>query len=255
MIQVKNLSARYGNDFVFKNISFSLKENTFTALCGKNGSGKSTLLSLLDGIIPDGLSLEGEILIDNKNVFSFKRNELAKKVSYLVQNENPVWNMSVDQFIQTGLYSFEGISQSQRDIIIDESLKKLDILFLKEKNIFNISGGEFQKCRLARCLVQKSDILLFDEPSENLDLPFQAQLMSILKNFSKGLETKSVLFSIHDINMAAAFCEDFILFSKDGILVESRENIFKKEILENAFDSKVKIFIHPELNVPQVLFL
>ena len=75
MIEVKNLSAAYDGIPVFENISFTLADNSFTALCGKNGSGKSTLLSLMAGIVPAGLSYSGDILIDGKSVFDFSRND------------------------------------------------------------------------------------------------------------------------------------------------------------------------------------
>lgn len=255
MIEVKNLCAYYGKNCVFKNVSFKIEDGSFVALCGKNGAGKSTLLSLIDGIIPEGLSIDGEIFIDGKNIFSLKRKEIAKRISFLVQNEKPVWNMTVKQFVQTGLYSFESMSKMQIDSLVNKALEKFGLSSFSDKLIFNISGGEFQKCRLARSFIQSSDVLLFDEPSENLDLPFQSQLMTILKNFAKEDSKKIVIFSIHDLNVASTFCEDFILFSKNDVVVNSREKIFTKEVLEKAYDSKVKIFVHPVLDVLQVLFL
>ena len=76
-----------------------------------------------------------------------------------------------------------------------------------------------------------------------------------MKNFSEEDSKKIVIFSIHDLNVASTFCEDFILFSKNDVVVNSREKIFTKAVLEKAYDSKVKIFVHPVLDVLQVLFL
>lgn len=251
MIEVINLSASYSSHTVFENLNFSIPDNSFTALIGKNGSGKSTLLSLLDGIVPQGLKVKGEILIDGKNVFDIKRSELSKKVSYLVQKENPVWNMKVFDFVETGLYSFSLLNSSERSSRVLNALRILNIEDFSDKNIFNISGGEFQKCRLARCLVQNSDVLLFDEPSENLDLPFQAKFLQEIKTVSKE---KSVLYSVHDINMASMCSDNFLLFSKGKLLSGTSSEIFCKEILETAFDANVKIYSHPETSRPQVYF-
>ncbi len=115
MIQVKNLSATYDKKSVFANLNFTLEDNSFTALCGKNGSGKSTLLSLMAGIIPAGLNYSGDILINGKNVFKMKRAEAAHNLSFLLQAENPVWNLTVRQFVETGLYSFGHLTKSQTD--------------------------------------------------------------------------------------------------------------------------------------------
>ena len=114
MLEVKNLSAYYGKKCVFENISFNLESGSFTALCGKNGSGKSTLLTLISGIVPGGLSFEGEVLFDGESVFKMKRKDAAKKISLLLQEENPVWNMSVSQFVETGLYPFGVMTKTRR---------------------------------------------------------------------------------------------------------------------------------------------
>lgn len=251
-VEVKNLTASYSNRTVFENLSFSLHKGTFTALCGCNGAGKSTLLSLLDGIVPEGLKVEGEILINGKNVFKMKREETARQISYLVQRESPVWNLPVRDFIETGLYSFKKLSKSECDKAVSEAAALLNIEELLSKNIFNISGGEFQKCRLARCLVQKSSIFLFDEPAENLDLPFQVKLLNQIKETQKK---NTVLFSIHDINTAALFADQFILFTEKKIITGTADRIFDAAVLEKAYGSKARIFSHPEFAKPQVCFL
>ena len=251
MIEVKNLTASYDKNEkpVFENLNFSLENKTFTALCGRNGSGKSTLLLLLAGIIPAGLKYSGDILIDGKSIFKMKRNQAAQTISLLLQSESPVWNLTVRQFIETGLYSFGNMTQLQCNKEVDEALKIIGIPEFADKNVFNISGGEFQKCRLARCFVQKTPYMLFDEPAEKLDLPFQL-------NFLKQIQTlgKTVLFSIHDINTASLFAQDFLLLDKGKIVHASRSEIFDTKVLSSAFETDAQIFTHPIKNVPQVLF-
>ena len=253
MIEVKNLTASYdeGRKLIFDNISFKLTNDSLCALCGKNGSGKSTLLLLLAGIVPAGLKVSGEVLIDGRSVFEMKRAEAAQNVSLLLQNETPVWNLTVRQFVETGLYSFGKQPRGVAEAAVDGALSSLGILDFAEKLIFNISGGEFQKCRLARCLIQKSPAMLFDEPAENLDMPFQMQFLNKIRELAAE---KTILFSIHDINTAALFANDFLLLSKGKIIQAKRDEIFKADILSEAFDSKVKIFQHPIQNIPQVLF-
>lgn len=250
MIEVKNLSACYGSQTVFENLSFTLPNGNFTALCGKNGSGKSTLLSLMAGIVPGNLKFEGDVLIDGESVFKMNRKDIAQKISFLIQNEQPVWNMSVGQFVETGLYSAGSIPKVQSEKMIKEVLEKIGIADFEEKKIFNISGGEFQKCRLARCLIQKSEYMFFDEPSESLDLPFQKEFLIQIKSLEK-----TILFSIHDINTAAIYAENFILLSEGKIVTGKREEVFTEENISKVFNTKVKVFNHPVLNIPQVLFL
>ena len=253
MIEVKNLCAAYEKSErkIFENISFKLTNDSLSALCGKNGSGKSTLLLLMAGIVPAGLKVSGDILINGRSVFKMKREEAAKNVSLLLQNETPVWNLTVRQFVETGLYAFGKQPRDVADGAVDGALSSLGILDFADKLIFNISGGEFQKCRLARCLIQKSPAMLFDEPAENLDMPFQMQFLNKIRELS---ENKTILFSIHDINTAALFATDFLLLSKGKIIQATRDEIFNSEILSEAFDTDVKIFQHPLQGIPQVLF-
>ncbi len=253
MIEVKNLTASYdeSNKLIFDDISFTLTNDSLSALCGKNGSGKSTLLLLMAGIVPAGLKVSGDILIDGKSVFKMKRADAAQNISLILQNETPVWNLTVRQFVETGLYSFGKQPRAIADGAVDGALSSLGILDFADKQIFNISGGEFQKCRLARCLIQKSPAMLFDEPAENLDMPFQMQFLNKIRELAAE---KTILFSIHDINTAALFANDFLLLSKGKIIQAKRDEIFKADILSEAFDSKVTIFQHPIQNIPQVFF-
>lgn len=251
MIEVKNLTAFYDNNEkpVFENLSFSLADKTFTALCGKNGSGKSTLLLLMAGIVPAGLTFTGDILIDGKSVFKMKRTQAAQTVSLLLQSETPVWNLTVRQFVETGLYSFGKLPQAQCNKAVDQALEKNGILDFSEKHVFNISGGEFQKCRLARAFVQQTPYMIFDEPAEKLDMPFQTGFLEQIKKLGK-----TIVFSIHDINTASLFATDYLLLDKGRLIQAPREQIFTPQVLSSAFDSKAEIFMHPLKEVPQVLF-
>lgn len=250
MIEVRDFSAAYDDKIVFEHLNFSLDQGSFTALCGRNGSGKSTLLSLMAGLVPAGLTYSGDILIDGKNLFEMKRNEAAKRVSFLMQSENPVWNLSVRQFVETGLYSYGQMTSAEIDFAVEEALSKIGIEAFADKHVFNISGGEFQKCRLARCLVQKSPLMLFDEPGDKLDMPFQQNFLKTIKALGK-----TVLFSIHEINVASLFTDDFLLLSQGQLLRGNRKEIFNKELLDKAFAAETEIYLHPVRQVPQVLFL
>lgn len=324
MIEVKNLNAAFGKKIIFEDAGFriddcTVNENNFSdnaihtnekinssnfiALVGPNGSGKSTLLSLLDGIISDRLSVTGQISIDEKSVLEIpsekkvqeknkfhskktSRSEIARKISYLIQNEHPAWNLSVKEYVKTGLYSFDELSENEKLEKIKSVLTFLNIEELCEKNIFNISGGEFQKVRLARTLVAGNEYLLLDEPAENLDIAFQTEFFVQLKKIagitsdgkiSKDAETasgkgtanevgitkdggrvnstKTIIFSIHDINLAANFTDRFLLIADKKIQSLTRDELFTEKVIESAWHKKCRIFEHPVTKKPQVLFL
>lgn len=312
MIEVKNLNAAFGKKIIFENAGFRINDgvvneinfsvnaihtnekinsSNFIALVGPNGSGKSTLLSLLDGIITDRLSVTGQISIDEKSVLEIpseknvqeknkfhskknSRSEIARKISYLIQNEHPAWNLSVKEYVKTGLYSFDELSENEKLERTESVLKLLNIEELCEKNIFNISGGEFQKVRLARTLAAGNEYLLLDEPAENLDIAFQSEFFlqlkkiagitsdcgiskdaGISKNAGRVNSTKTIIFSIHDINLAANFTDRFLLIADKKIQILNRDQLFTEKVIESAWHKKCRIFEHPVTKKPQVLFL
>ena len=277
MLELNRISAGYGKQTVFNDISAFFEKGKLTSIIGVNGCGKSTLLKAILGILP--LS-GGEITVDGENLLTMSRNEIAKKIAYLSQGKNTP-DMTVMQMVLHGRFPYLSYPRryTGRDREIAYSaMEQVGIADFAEKKIFNISGGEFQKCRLARCLVQHNDILLFDEPVENLDLPFQIQLLRILKKIAKPFSEKSdgkqndndkenqpqneiqnqngktVLFSIHDINLASLYADEFLIFSGQTVIQGTAKDVFSEEILGSAFCSNAKIFLHPEFLKPQVLF-
>ncbi|MBR5932406.1 MAG: ABC transporter ATP-binding protein [Treponema sp.] len=264
MIEIKNLSAGYTQNLIFENVNLTIEDSSFTALCGRNGSGKSTLLSLIDGIIPAGMKVTGKILIDGKDIFSLKRKEAAKLNSYLVQNERPVWNFTVRQFVETGLYSFGSLPQNLVDQKVDEALSRVGILNFADKKIFNISGGEFQKCRIARCLIQQSKNLLLDEMAESLDAAFEVSLLKMLKSISSkesgsDVSGKTVLFSTHDVNSALRFADKIIVICDKSTVSGSADELIADggKLFEREYglsDSSLTVTDSPLSGKKQIFF-
>lgn len=258
-MKVQNLSAEYKIKSritkVFSNISFELTENSVTALCGLNGSGKSTLLSLMAGIKPDSLTFKGAVHISGASIFEMPAKIRAQKISYLVQNESNIWDISVKQLIEEGRFAhhkwFEN-NDSKDSEVVNEAVKLLKLENFLDRSIFALSGGELQRVRIARALVQESSYILLDEPLASLDINRQKELMKILQQLSE--KGKTILISIHDINTASLFCENIILMKKNrnGCLHGRTEEILTKENLKEVYDSDFMLFNHPVTGKIQV---
>lgn len=259
-LEVKNLSAFWKNNKsreVLKNISFKIESGDFICLSGPNGSGKSTLLSLISGLIPCGLQVQkkGTVLIDSKDIFTLKRKSAAKKIVYMNQSEKSLWDFSVRDIVLMGRYSYTGFygNYSKKDFMVtDEVLEGVQLTNLAEKSVLELSGGEWQKVRIARTLVQESDFILMDEPVANLDFTYQDELLTFIKEYAFKIKS-ALIISIHDLNLAARYAKKFMFLGKNnsfrfGLL----EEVFKPEILKDIYEEDFKVFEHPLYHCPQV---
>lgn len=259
-MKVENLTASYNDKLILHNLSFSLEQGQFVCLCGPNGCGKSTLLSCLAGLQNASLKVttETNISIGLQNILNLKPKELSQQISYLQQNEFCAWDFSVQDFVLQGRFCHtkNGIYTQDDLQIVKENLELLDVSQLAEKSVHQISGGEFQKVRLARALTQQPKFLLLDEPASNLDFTYEPKLMELLINLC-STKNIGILLSIHNLNIAARYAQKILLLSKateqnTQMLYGSVEEIFTKENLSKTFDQEFQIFNHPIYNTIQI---
>ena len=221
-IEIKNLNFAYNGSLVLKNINYRFEEGKLISIVGPNGSGKSTMLKCLDNIIQPG---SGEVTLDHKNIFDFKINELARKIAYVAQSENATFPASVfDTILLT---------------IVAEMIKKLDLDQISLKNINKLSGGQRQRVFIARALAQQPEILLLDEPTANLDLKHQLEVLKILKHLSK--QGITVIIAIPDLNLALQFSDRFVLLKSGELFASGGKEIISQPTIEKLYDIEVKI--------------
>ena len=291
-LAVKNLCAGYKNHDILKNVSLEIKSGELTCLCGKNGCGKSTLFSVLAKLTDGSLKVRADdlpsIFYDNDGcgaeifeIYKENRKKIARKIAFMQQNEYSVWDFSVLDFVMAGRFAFsKNGNYCQEDYkIAGEVLKKLNLEDFRDKKIHSVSGGEFQKIRIARALVQQPDFLLLDEPANNIDFTYETKMMDLLKKISWE-ENIGVFIIIHDLNIAARYADKIILLgdaensrctgnAQNGtedpeITVSSSSHggnflisgtageVFTQENLYKAFGTELQTYIHPIYNCIQV---
>lgn len=217
-LKIQNLSASYGDKIVLSDVSFALQQSEFVCLCGPNGAGKSTLLGVMAGVADAGLKVSGggQQLSDFSRL---PRREAARLVAYLQQNEYSEWNFLVHDYVLQGRYAYtkRGIfgagpaNYAAADYeVVDEVLSELGLSDFSGRHIHELSGGEFQKIRLARALVQTPRFLLLDEPVANLDYVYEPHLMQLLRDTAHK-KNLGILAAVHDINLAARFADKILL--------------------------------------------
>lgn len=238
MLEVKNLSFSYSkNKKVLDNVSFVINEGEIVIILGPNGAGKSTLLNCLIG---EEKILSGEILFDGKvkkDISKEERNNLLAYVPQLIEGND----LTVREIVLLGRLTKFGLYPSMKDYeIVDSIIESLNLSELRDRTTASLSGGERQKVAIARAVVQESSTILFDEPTSNLDIKAQLDVLTIIKNEIKE-KTKSALISMHDINQALSIGDKFIFLVDNKVKAVVSKGEITPELLEDTYGVKSKI--------------
>ncbi len=214
MIKLTNISKKYNEVDVLKDININFREKEFVSILGPSGSGKSTLLNIISAIEkPD----EGHLYLGDLNIFQLKKKKQdyyrANYINYIFQNYNLINYLSVKDNLQVGL-NIKGYKQSVKKS--SNKLTKLGLNKLMNKSTSKLSGGEQQRVAIARSLIADVKILLADEPTGALDSSNSIKVMNILKNIS---EKKLVIVVTHNEELAKKYSSRIIRIN-DGSIIE-----------------------------------
>ena len=245
-IEIKRLSYLPNNINVIDNISLMMNEGISTFL-GQNGSGKTTLMKLISKVIDP---TDGEVLIDGINIKDIKKYYLAKLITYVSQDRENIQGFTVFEYAEMGRFpyqNFYGKYDNNSLEVIENSLRLVNLYKRRDDLVNNLSGGEMQILRIARALTQDTEIVLFDEPTSNLDIKNTKRVKDLI--FKLKDMGKKILISTHDIDFAESI-SDFIFMIKEGKLIYSgiKEKVLTKENIIDCYDldiyegTKIKLF-------------
>lgn len=244
-LTVVNLFAAYKESSILTNINLKIIPGGFICLCGPNGAGKSTLLSVIAGVPDAKLKVTGDVKWfrndaahhSNAEFSKPSRRELARTLAYLQQNEYSEWDFTVRDYVLQGRYAYTkfGHYTAADYEVVDGVLGELGLSDFSQRHIHSLSGGEFQKIRLARALAQTPKFLLLDEPASNLDYVYEPHLMRLLADTAHN-KNLGILAAVHDINLASRFADKIILLPpKKSVLYGTPSDIMNSDNLKYTF--------------------
>ncbi len=220
---------------ILSDVSYTFLKGHMTALLGPNGSGKTTILRHFLSQIK---SPDGAVLIGGKDAQEYLPKERSRILSWVPQSSNSSENaFTVEDVVLMARYPYKGTweDDSEEDFrIADEAMRTVDVLDFKKRDFNSLSGGERQRVLIARALTQKTPWILLDEPTSNLDVRHQLQIMKIVRE-KVDEKTTSAVVVMHDFNMVERYCDRVVLL-KNGKIVATGET---KDVMTTELLSKV----------------
>lgn len=236
VIKIDRLSFKYDKE-ILKNISVDIEAGAFVSLLGINGAGKSTLLKNLNQILSP---YKGTIYIRGENLKHMKRSQLAKKMAYVSQQNEAPQNTVFDSILIGRVPYIKGKATKEDYAMVQEIIGRLNLNDYAMREATSLSGGEFQKVVLARALAQEPEILLLDEPTSNLDIRNQVDVMKLMKQYCKDKQI-SVIVSIHDMNLSLQFSDKYLMLKDGEVFKYGSKEIITRENIRTVYGLDVDI--------------
>lgn len=237
MISLENISFSYNGNLVLNRINHIFPRGSITAVMGPNGSGKTTLIRLINGILKP---LDGKITVNGKALSQVKPSVLAQQMAYVPQIQTNVFPATVFDTVMLGRKPYIRWTPGNNDKKFTSSiLVKLGLEDIALKDINRLSSGQRQRVFIARALAQEPDIILLDEPTANLDLKHQHEVMNLLAELSRAGIT--IIIAIHDLNLALKYCREFMILDEGVLVAVGNRDIFTVKMIEDVYGVRTKI--------------
>jgi len=254
-IDVKEIFFRYTDQWVIEDLSFHVEGGEFWGIIGPNGSGKTTLLKMLYGLFNPQ---RGRVFIDGGELRRMKRSDIAKNIAVVPQESQINFPFTSLEVVLMGRSPYLGRLQFERrhDFEVAERAMRLtDTLHFGRRPINELSGGERQRVFIARALAQEPEIILFDEPTSNLDISHQVEFYELISRLNR--EKKLTILTVsHDINLAAEYCRKILLLKGGRIFkMGSPREVVAEEHISHVYGSRVLVDENPVTGSPRITLL
>ncbi len=235
MIRIEHLSYSFGKQPILNDISLHVAQGSFTALLGPNGCGKTTLLRCIGGLLKPQ---KGSISLQDRDLRDYNPRQLAQQLSFVRQQASTDFEFTASDLVMMGRNPYqkhlENESQSDRQLV-EQCMRQTNTWHLRDSFPREMSGGELQRVMIARALSQSTPIMLLDEPTSNLDIAHQFDIMEMLSNICQR-QGKTILLVVHDLNLALRYCPQAVLLHNYGIIAHGAiENVLTSNNIRTAF--------------------
>ncbi len=239
MLKMEHVTVRYGDFTAVEDLSLELNAGQWLMLAGPNGAGKTTLIEAIAGGVP----YTGSICWEGQDLSGFTAAERARKIGVLAQSNTVTYAYSVEEVVRLGRYAYRGGFLSGGDARekdhVERALEMTGLTQLRRASMLTLSGGERQRVFLAQVFAQDPQVLLLDEPANHLDLKYQQQIFSLIREWL-AQPRRAVLSVVHDLSLALRWGSHAALIRDGQCLARgSVREVFTQEHLTRAYDMDV----------------
>ena len=240
LLEAKNVAVTLGKTRVLGGISLSVKSGEWLTIIGPNGSGKSTFLNALAGL----QNYEGSVSVSGNALSKLTARSRAQLVSYVPQHPIVPLDMLAGDYVLLGRtphISALGVEGKVDLNIVGEILSRLDLEELGSRSMGSLSGGELQRCQLARALAQMTPVILLDEPTAALDLGHQQQALDLLEDLRKERQM-TIISTMHDLTLAGQYSDRLMLFDHGTVVADGNAaDVIKVELLSGTYSARIRV--------------
>ena len=238
-MRIDGLIKKYGDKKVVDQISVEIPKGKVISFIGPNGAGKSTVMGMISRLIQKD---SGTVEFEGKDIGKWKSKELAKKLAILTQSNHVEMKLTVHELVTFGRFPYSGNRTTDEDEkMIDQAISYMELEEFQDRFIDELSGGQRQRAYIAMVIAQDTDYVLFDEPTNNLDIYHATNMMKMARRLCDELG-KTVIMVLHEINYAA-FYSDYICAMKDGKIAKfgTVDEVITKETLTDIYRVEFEI--------------
>jgi iron complex transport system ATP-binding protein len=254
-LDIQNISLSYNGHNVVEGLSFRLFPGEVLGLVGPNGCGKTSVIKAISRVIP---LRSGSILLDDQEMNCISHSRLARQIGVVPQNPSIPDSFTVSEVVLLGRNPHLGLlrNESARDLaIVWWAMDRTGILPLAERRMGELSGGERQRVTIARVLAQEPQAILLDEPTANLDINHQVEVLDLIQDLCRE-KRLGVLIALHDLNLAAQYCHHILMLKKGALHAEGTpEQVITAENIRTVYGTESYIQPHPDNQLPLVVLM
>jgi len=258
MIEFRDVRVRYARHDrdALDGVTLTAPRGQITAVVGPNGSGKSTLVRALLGRVP---LAAGAVTVDGRDVAGQPRDAVARKVAVVTQREEPAFPLTVREYVALGRLPHLGAwarETADDRRIVAQAMARAEVDALARRSVQQLSGGEWQRARVARALAQGGEAFVADEPTTFLDVAHEMTVFELLGAIARGEggAGRAVLLVSHQLNLVARFATSLVLLHRGRVEAAGRVNdVMRADVLERVYQWPVVVTRDPAVGAPALV--